>query len=153
MNTIKLRNKNKEEYTIVDDDDYEKYKNKALYMTHNGYVRTSNYFSESTFARILMHCPKGKTVDHINGNQLDNRKSNLRICSMHQNDYNKKLYKSNKSGYKGVYATKKGWKAIIVHNRKPIKIGVYETKENAALAYNEYALEHFGEFARLNVLQ
>jgi hypothetical protein len=153
MKLIKLHNKNKEEYTIVDDEDYEIYKDKPLYMTHNGYVRTSNYFSESTFARILMHCPKGMTVDHINGNQLDNRKSNLRICEMGQNACNKKIYKCNKTGYKGVYVTKRGWKSIIVHNHEVKYIGSFETKEEAAIAYNEYAIKYFGEFARLNVIR
>lgn len=88
--------------------------------------------------------------DHINGNVCDNRKSNLRECSKLENNRNVKLHRDNKIGYKGVSFWKNKYIARICVNYKLIYIGSYNTKEEAAQAYNEKAIEHFGEFARLN---
>jgi hypothetical protein len=110
-------------------------------------------------ARYIMNCPKGMVVDHINGNRLDNRKSNLRICTQFQNTKNRFKSRSNKSGYKGVsffkakYPLKKPWVAEIVYNYKRISLGYFYTKEDAAKAYNKKAIELFGEFAKLNVIK
>ena len=91
-------------------------------------------------------------VDHINGNPLDNRKSNLRICTNAENQRNKGVYKNNKSGYKGVHWFKrdKKWQAQIKHNNKSIHIGLYEDKEEAARAYDKKAKELHGNFKNLN---
>ena len=77
--------------------------------------------------------------------------------SKHGCEYCKKIYKNNKSGYKGVYEcftpSKKGmWKALITKNYVSHKLGYFTTKEEAALAYNKAAVELHGEFARLNVI-
>ena len=105
-------------------------------------------------------------VDHINGNCLDNRKSNLRICSRNENNHNMRISKRNKSGAKGVfhlhieYETKKGisrkdyWRASIMVNKKNIYLGCFpDTKEGfkqAKKAYNDAAQKYYGEFAYLN---
>ena len=91
-------------------------------------------------------------VDHINGNPLDNRKSNLRICTNAENQRNRGVNKNNTSGYKGVCWAKqnKKWKARIKHNGKLIHLGYYKDKEEAARAYDKKAKELHGEYAYLN---
>ena len=104
--------------------------------------------------RVVMDNPEGMEVDHINGNPLDNRKENLRICTRAQNSQNKKLRADSKSGYKGVYERSNGrFQAYIgdpdKHGRN-IKLGCYDTPEEAARAYDKKAKELHGEYAYLN---
>lgn len=89
--------------------------------------------------------------DHINGNKLDNRRCNLRICTPHQNNLNR----PNVTGkYKGVYWCKrlKKWMAQIMIGERNKYVGSFPNEEEAAFAYNEAAKKYHGEFARLNVL-
>jgi hypothetical protein len=100
--------------------------------------------------RFILDAPKGVSVDHINGNTLDNRKINLRLCSHAENMANRKLHKNNTSGYKGVYfdkATSK-WCAEIKKNGVKIRIGRYQSILEAALAYEDKARQLFGLFYR-----
>lgn len=101
-----------------------------------------------------MNAAPNEQVDHINGDGLDNRKSNLRICNGSQNRCNKGKPKNNTSGYKGVtwHTPNKKWVAQIAVNGKHSYIGSFKTKEEAAKAYNKKAKELHGEFARLNNL-
>lgn len=91
-------------------------------------------------------------IDHINGHALDNRKSNLRVCNQQQNSFNARIPRSNTSGYKGVSYRRdmKKFFAYIVKDRKQYGLGYFKVKEDAARAYNNKAIELFGEFARLN---
>ena len=75
--------------------------------------------------RVITKCPKGKQVDHINGDGLDNRKANLRICTVNENNKNAKMRKDNKSGYKGVswYPNRHKWRCVIFVNKKQIYLG------------------------------
>lgn len=96
-----------------------------------------------------------KSVDHINGDTLDNKRSNLRIANKHQNAQNSKLRKDSTSGYKGVSLRTdprriKRWRAYITHDGKHITVGTYHTAEEAAEAYNDQAKILFREFAQLN---
>lgn len=106
--------------------------------------------SEQFLHRYLM--PTAAYVDHINGNSCDNRRSNLRECTLTQNQGNRKNQINNTSGYKGVSFSKqaKGWKARVNYAKKEYYCGVWSTKELAAEAYNRKASELFGEFAKLN---
>jgi AP2 domain. len=98
-----------------------------------------------------MDAPRREQVDHKNRNGLDNRRSNLRLCSDMQNKHNMAPYKNNKSGLKGVtFFQGKYWRATIVVNKKQISLGLYKTPGEAARAYDEAALANFGEFARIN---
>ena len=104
--------------------------------------------------RVVMDNPEGMDVDHINGNPLDNRKENLRICTRAQNSQNKKLRADSKSGYKGVYERSNGrFQAYIgdpdKHGRN-IKLGCYDTPEEAARARDKKAKELHGEFVYQN---
>lgn len=91
-------------------------------------------------------------IDHINNDPKDNRKVNLRAATHAQNMRNGKVQKNNKLGLKGVRwrARQRQFEANIWHNNKSIYLGLFKTKEVAALAYNEAALRYFGEFAKLN---
>lgn len=90
-------------------------------------------------------------VDHKNGNGLDNRKENLRIVSMNQNQWNATLRTDNKTGMKGV--SLHAGSAFIARIRKggrETHIGSYATIDEAGHAYNKAAVRLHGEFARLN---
>lgn len=91
-------------------------------------------------------------VDHRNCNGLDNRKENLRICTNQQNNMNKVSYRNSSSKYKGVYKDNErgGWAAQITIDGKKKFIGRYKIEEDAAVAYDRFAIKLFGEFAKLN---
>lgn len=105
--------------------------------------------------RVICGMPVGMCVDHINHNTLDNRKENLRVCTHKENLRNVKISTRNTSGYKGVSWCKgrKRWYAYIGINGKTIPLGRYHTAKEAAMAYDEAAIKHFGEFARTNILE
>ena len=90
-------------------------------------------------------------VDHINGNVLDNRKCNLRVCTHAENMRNTtKRRKGNTSGYTGVSKCGKRWAASIGYRGKDIYLGTFGNKEEAARARDLKAIELHGEFASLN---
>lgn len=101
--------------------------------------------------RMVMNAPYGVQVDHINGDTLDNRRCNLRLCSHAENQHNKNS-QAGTSKYKGVYLYKrdKKWRAMIAKNKKNIHLGYFNDEIQAAHAYDEAARQLFGEFARLN---
>ncbi len=96
---------------------------------------------------------RGYCVDHINGDGLDNRKDNLRIVTIAENNYNKRKSKNVRSSqYKGVSIDKRTnrWRAIIYYKYRKINLGMFGDEIDAARAYDEAANELFGEFAKLN---
>ena len=98
--------------------------------------------------------PDNLVIDHINGNKLDNRKCNLRICTRLENAQNRLPNKNSISKYKGVNLRKdvknKKWRATIQCNKKRYSLGDFLTEKEAAKAYNIKAKELFGQFAVLN---
>jgi len=101
--------------------------------------------------RMIMNAPKGMLVDHINGNGLDNRRSNLRLCTPRQNMGNRRKCRG-KSAYKGVFYHKIDGKryAKIKYKGETIHLGTFDDDVEAARAYDRKAVELFGEFACLN---
>ena len=89
-------------------------------------------------------------VDHINGNPLDNRRTNLRVCTNAENMRNRGKNKNNTSGFKGVTYFKfaKLWKAQIKVDRKGVFLGYFKTPEAAHQAYCEAAAKYHGDFAK-----
>ena len=101
--------------------------------------------------RMILNTPKGTEVDHINGDGLDNRRANLRVCKHSENLCNQKLV-SHSSQFKGVYWNKEKlrWRVRIKINRKEKHLGYYDSEEEAGRAYDIAARINFGEFARTN---
>ena len=154
MKEIQLRGKNSDKFMLVDDDDYNemvKYKWNFCTNGHSSWVqRTLADNSTIKAHRSILKVPKGLVVDHINHNTLDNRKSNLRICTDAQNKMNCKMYINQKVGFKGVYKHNNGYVAQISMKGKKHYIGFYSTKEEAAKAYDKKAIERSKEFNFLN---
>jgi hypothetical protein len=100
--------------------------------------------------REVLRPKDGEQVDHINGDTLDNRRENLRICGQLQNSYNRTSQKNNTSGFKGVSELRGKFVAYIAYNGKQRHIGCFDTAAEAASAYDEAALKFHGEFASLN---
>lgn len=144
-------------FTLVDNDDYKNLINYNWYAVElksklyaKCYYKGKNFYMH----RLVMKAPKGKVVDHIFHNTLDNRKKYLRICSYSQNTINSKKVKGN-SKYKGVRFVsdvyrKKPWCATVWLNSKATHVGYYKTEQESALAYNIKAKELHGEFAYEN---
>lgn len=138
----------KDGYAIVDIEDV------ALEAQKWGLSKTGYAVGTSSklkMHRVILECAADEIVDHINHDTLDNRRSNLRKVTHKQNMMNVRPRSAN--GYKGVSSiagTNKVWRAYIKPNGKQISLGLYETKEEAAKAYDKAAKEYFGEYAYLN---
>ena len=143
---------------LVDDEDYD------LISQWNWSVSSYGYAYKNKNGSILMHVaimntPKGMQTDHINGNKLDNRRENLRICTTAQNQFNSKPHSDNiYSKHKGVSflkakkQAKNPWITMINIDGKPTFLGTFATEIEAAKAYNEASIKHHGKFAKLNII-
>ncbi|HEU4344816.1 MAG TPA: HNH endonuclease [Candidatus Binatia bacterium] len=141
---------------VVDDEDYERvsaFKWFAMSSQRGPwYARRDVKRRAVLLHRVIMNAPEGVEVDHINGDGLDCRKTNLRLATRSQNQHNKTKYKRNKSGFKGVcwHRASDRWLAQIRVDAKNIYLGVFATPEEAARAYDVAAQKHHGEFCRVN---
>lgn len=101
--------------------------------------------------RMIMNAPSGVEVDHINGDTLDNRRCNLRLCTHAENQYNQRSH-GGSSKFKGVSWDKQSqkWHAYINKEYGRVNLGLFDDEEGAAFAYDVAARILFGEFARLN---
>jgi len=113
--------------------------------------------TESSKIMIYMHRLIAETAarmvcDHINHNGLDNRKANLRNCTIKQNSANSRPRRNSTSKYKGVAWSKrqKKWFASIQTDGKTIHLGYFDDEIAAGRAYDEAAKKYQGEFANLN---
>jgi hypothetical protein len=117
--------------------------------------RTSQYMHRVIMGRVLDRALiRSELVDHINHNGMDNRRENLRLASQAQNTANTPPYKHNTSGMKGVCWNKacKKWGAYICADNRVAHLGLFNSIEEAAEAYNRKAVEVWGEFAFLNII-
>lgn len=129
----------------------------TLYAGKSGlkYARASGRYSAtlSLMHRLISGAKLGEHVDHINGNGLDNRRSNLRVCTHAENMGNRRKQKNSAQPFKGVRKrtekpTPNPWRACIGKEQK--YLGCFATAEEAARAYDSAAVERYGAFAKLN---
>lgn len=153
MGTIQLKIKLTKNYECIVDDDIDQELLKIKwYSSHSSktivYARN---IRKGYLHRLIMGNPKGRLVDHINGNTLDNRKCNLRICNNTESIRNRDKTKSKSSSkYIGVSYNKKtkNWRAHITLDYKYVQIGTFDTEEQAYRARKEVEKEYFGDFVR-----
>lgn len=139
-------------FALVDDADYEmlnKWKWCAIKSGKNFYAQR---YHSIIMHREILQTPKGLETDHIDGNGLNNQRSNLRIATHSQNGKNRGKCNNNTSGFKGVSWNKKNkrWQANIKINGKRKYLGEFTSKELAHIAYCEACTKYHGEFANLN---
>lgn len=137
---------------LLDDEDYKKiekdFNNLNWTITKNRnkfYVQKRVNGKNIYLHRYIMNCPKGKYVDHINHNTLDNRKENLRITNNADNLRNGEIRVNNKTGVKGVYFDKerKKYVARIKVNYKGIFLGRFDTLEEAQKIRKEAEIKYW----------
>jgi hypothetical protein len=152
----KKKYKNPIMYALVDDEDYERVGQFKWFAMKTGrdYIYAIRSKGKGTVCmhRFIMNTPKDMQTDHINGDTLDNRRSNLRICTKGENLQNQRVRRDNKSGYKGVVFLKSAnmYRAQIKKNGKVFYFGQFKEPREAAVAYNDAAKKLHGEFAYLN---
>lgn len=146
---------------LVDDEDFEelnRWKWQAHLASHGVYAKRSVTLTGGRKTNIFMHRQiLGLTDstslfgDHINGDTLDNRRSNLREATPRQSVWNRSKYKNSASSYKGVQWNGASWTAKIKDNDgAAIFLGAFDKEEDAAKAYDYHALRLRGNYARLN---
>jgi len=146
------------QFTIVDEWDYEYLNRWKWHVNKNGYVQRTvkRWNSEKNPITVLMHrsingTPRGLDTDHINGNKLDNRRSNLRSVTKKENSWNRHgLRKDNKSGFNGVHRAPHLIKHPWVARLGDKIIGSYSNPVDAAIAYNWACLKERGGMAVFN---
>ena len=129
------------EVAIVDDDSYDELSQYNWYLVGSGSGYASGYKrgdkqikgkqKQIQMHRLITNAPSGMQVSHLNGNRLDNRKCNLKVCSVAQNAVNRSAFKTNKTGFKGVHQAKDGRYVA------QISIGTFESAEEAAAMYKK----------------
>ena len=158
---VKIRLK-RNKWVIVDEADFDKVRNDIWTYDPKNYAMRNLYKPNKIIYmhRVLLEpIPDGFDVDHINGDGLDNRRSNIRACEHWKNLCNQNKKSSGcTSKYKGVsfrsdHYREKPWEVTLgsSHIEKHERmVGCYKTEIEAVLAYNEAAKKFYGEFARLN---
>ncbi len=148
----------KGKFAVIDAEDYD-FLRTVMWHTKEGnatcYARGHVKGKHVNMHRVLMGAKDGEVVDHIDHDGLNNRKDNLRVCSVAENNRNRRvgMRRKTSSKYKGVSWDKKSRKyvAYINHNRKKHLLGMYHDEIEAAMAYDRQASELFGQFASLNL--
>lgn len=153
--------------TMVDDEDFE-WLNQYNWFAHKR--RTKMYAARTVWLeeggekksktismhREIMHVSNlNVIIDHKDLDSLNNQKSNLRICTISQNNANIQSRQGSSSKFLGVYYSKpdRRWKAGVRKNRVAYNLGYFDSEIDAAKAYNVKAVELHGEFANLNAIQ
>lgn len=135
-------------FAIVDDEDFELVSKFRWYATIDGSNTITYAATKVRMHRLIIDAPPGFFVDHINGDPLDNRKSNLRLCNNSQNQQNTQS-RGGSSSFKNVSYNKKNnkWLAAFRFNGKVYYCGLHKTEEEAARAVDKKRGEVCGDFA------
>ncbi len=143
----------------VDDEDFSRLRHRTWRLVRS--KKGGSYVAAKTtergrFRLLYLHrevldAPAGVPVDHINGDTLDNRKENLRLCSASTNQQNRHAV-FGASRYKGVcwHKSCRKWQAAIKVEGRSIHLGLFADERDAALAYDQAARRDFGDFAHTN---
>lgn len=127
--------------SIVDTEDLKSLDIEKLSVDNDGYVFYRKNGKTKALHRYLMNTPKGMVVDHINGNKLDNRKNNLRNCTVTENNHNYSVKWNNTSGIKGIKKHKNGWIVHQYFNKKYIYLGYYNDLEKAKQVLKDWHMK------------
>ena len=134
----------------------------CIEVNRHEYVRIrKNDRSRANLHRVIMGAVAGQIVDHINHNRMDNRKANLRLCTHSQNQMNRLKMRGASLPFKGVVhshakrynpscSEARPYRAYAKINGVRVWLGYYATPEEAASAYDRYAVDNFGAFAMTN---
>ena len=141
---------------LVDDADYE-WLNKGKWYAQRSrqtfYAKRLISTGYKAMHRVILGLKPGdkRQCDHIDGDGLNNQRSNLRVCTHGQNQHNRRSY-GGTSKYKGVCFERshRKWGAYIYVNKKNIRLGSFDLESDAARCYDGAALKYFGEFALTN---
>ena len=134
---------------MIDDKDAKKLKGKNIHLSGDNYPYFYSNGRKVKVYRYIMNAPKGKIVDHINRNKLDNRRVNLRLCTPQQNNWNSKAKRGKV--FKGVSPTHNGkFRVRIMKNGVSHYLGVFNSAIEGAKEYNRMAKKLFGRFAYIN---
>lgn len=144
-------------YTLIDAEDFDLVTSHRWHLSAKGEDKRTDYVKGPGDVKLhafLMKPAPGSVVDHMNGDGLDNRRANLRVCTSAENRRNepKRAASSASSPFKGVSwdASREKWTAKITIEGATKNLGRFDRAEQAALAYDAAAREAFGKFARLN---
>lgn len=139
-------------FAIVDDEDYDflmQWEWSLRRQPNSNYASRSDNGNSIAMHRVIMKTPINMVVDHIDHNGLNCMKSNMRNCTASQNAMNRRP--RNKRIFKGTCQREsQKWASYIRINGKTIHVGMFETRVEAAKAYDEAAKKYFGDFAYLN---
>jgi len=140
--------------SIIDKDDVDRISKHSWHIDTNGYaVRGQTDKITKRFINIFLHQEilnfPDSQIDHINRDKLDNRKSNLRLCTLSENKINQKIYKSNSVGYKGVSKKNNNYQARLTVNGKRINLGRYPTAQQAGMAYKNALNQYYPNINQL----
>ena len=136
-------------FALVDDADYAEL-SKHKWCVSDGYAVRKIGKKVTAMHRVILNTPVGMHSDHINGDRLDNRRCNLRVCTRTENMRNRASNRNTSSQYRGVSLSKSGWAARIRLSGHLQHIGFFANEADAARAYDARAVAAWGEFARLN---
>jgi len=142
--------KNDVPFTILFDNvDANKVSRYRWYIHTLGYVCARANGKYLYLHRLIANTPDGMVTDHINHNKLDNRKSNLRVCTTRENVINCKLSKNNKSGFRGVSFRKdrNKYRAYLMVDRKQVFLGYHSHYKDAVKARLIGEKRYFGIYA------
>ena len=139
---------------LVDDDDYAWLAQWrwGFYSAGPGYAVRKENQQKILMHRFIMEAAKGELIGHRNGNTLDNRRANLYRADRSRLGSQQRVRAGGHSQYKGVTwdSSNQRWRAVIQVQGKRLYLGYFDVEEEAARAYDQAALQHFGPSALIN---